>query len=55
MIYRRDGKIQKIAFYNNPDAALLPDDQTNPLEMRLKSFVWLIDKKPQNVDDLFSW
>ncbi|MGM0649812.1 MAG: OstA-like protein [Bacteroidota bacterium] len=54
-IYRNEGKIQRIAYNGKPDGALLPDDDTNPEEMRLTDFIWLEHLRPMDVYDLFIW
>ncbi|MFW5768249.1 MAG: OstA-like protein [Bacteroidota bacterium] len=54
-IFREDGQIQQIKFVDKPDGALLPDDQTNPSELRLNQFQWLSDLRPRRIRDLFVW
>lgn len=54
-IYIENRKIQRIVFKQQPVGELIPDEQINPLEYRLEGFEWLIDKRPKNRWDIFTW
>ena len=55
MIYIDENKINQISLLNKPDATLFPVKEANPLEMRLKGWYWLYDKRPLSSEDIFVW
>jgi lipopolysaccharide export system protein LptA len=54
-IFRSDGKIERISYVGKPDGSLLPEEDTNPAQMRLDKFQWLEKLRPMSVYELFHW
>jgi hypothetical protein len=54
-VYRNDGKIERIAYVGKPDGSLVPEEDTNPTEMRFNNFIWLQELRPRCVYDTFKW
>lgn len=44
--------VYKASFRNKPESIVYPLKEVNDTEMRLKNFVWLINKRPKNKYDL---
>ncbi len=53
LLYFGDNQVDKIKFFAEPKANLLPMSQTNHEEIKLKGFFWETKLRPMNVDDLF--
>jgi hypothetical protein len=51
-IEMKSGKVDLIKFYSKPDGSIIPTQQLTEKDKLLKDFVWLIDKRPQSVNDL---
>ncbi|MFN3918564.1 MAG: OstA-like protein [Flavobacteriales bacterium] len=52
-IEMKNGKVDLIKFYSKPDGSIIPMQQLTEKDKLLKDFTWLIDKRPQSVNDLF--
>ncbi|MEA1874702.1 MAG: OstA-like protein [Bacteroidota bacterium] len=54
-IYRKDGQVRRIDFIGSPDGVFMPEKDTDPLEMRLRNFVWYGKYRPIILADIFIW
>ncbi len=52
-LYFGDNQIEKIKFFSEPKANLLPMNQTQHEEIKLKGFFWEKISRPQSIEDLF--
>lgn len=52
-IFFKDGEIQTIRFYNDPDGKLHPDQELTPDDRRLKDFKWMNDFRPADIAGIF--
>jgi len=52
-IYLVDNEIEQIVFLTKPEATMYTPNEKNPLEFRLKNFVWLDAIRPQEWKDIF--
>jgi hypothetical protein len=53
LIFINESKINSITLINEPDATLYPIREIPPSELRLKGFVWLVEQRPLNKEDIF--
>ena len=53
LLYFGDNQIEKIKFFSEPKANLLPMSQTDHEDIKLKNFFWETKKRPKSLDDLF--
>jgi lipopolysaccharide export system protein LptA len=54
-IYREDGKIKRIDFIGSPDGVFMPEKDADPLEMRLRNFIWHGKYQPNSLKEIFVW
>ena len=54
-IYINNQKVEKLKMFTNPTGTMFPPRETNPMEMRLKDFEWLIQYRPLKYEDIFVW
>jgi len=53
MLYFGNNEVERIKFYNQPDAEMLPMGQANHKSLRLDNFHWERQYRPYNLADLF--
>lgn len=49
-----NNEISDITFYTNPNGEVFPEEDINTNERKLKGFIWRLNEKPKNKNDLFS-
>ncbi|MEA3447701.1 MAG: OstA-like protein [Bacteroidota bacterium] len=54
-VFRQDGKIERISYVGKPDGSMIPEEDTNPLDIRFENFKWLNEVRPRIVSDIFIW
>lgn len=54
MLYFGDNQVERIKFFAQPKANMLPMGQVNHSEIRLEGFVWEEQYRPDSLPDLFS-
>lgn len=54
-IFRKDGKVRRIDFIGSPDGVFMPEKDADPLEMRLRNFVWFGKYRPDSLKEIFVW
>ena len=54
MIHFKDSKVNKIKFFEKPDAVFIPIDKVDLDKLKLKDFVWRIEDKPKSIADLIA-
>jgi lipopolysaccharide export system protein LptA len=55
IIYLDSNKVEKVWFYENPDATLYPPFYLEPGELLYENFQWLVNYRPKNKDEIFIW
>ena len=50
LIRFKEGKLNNMSFYVQPDASFIPPHELKKEDMTLKGFVWKPDKKPTRDD-----
>ncbi|MFH1004193.1 MAG: OstA-like protein [Bacteroidota bacterium] len=53
LIHIKENKVDKIIFFNKPDATLYPINELSINELLLKDFVWKINERPKQKEDIF--
>jgi len=53
LIYLVDQQLESVTYINNPIPVLLPLELVNPSNDKLKGFIWKIDERPMNREDIF--
>jgi len=54
-VFMGDSKVDKISFYQQPDATMYPLKDLLPADARLKNFYWLESYRPKDEKDVFNW
>lgn len=54
MLYFGNNEVEKITFFNQPKAEMLPMGQTNHSTLKLEGFFWETQYRPDSLPDLFS-
>jgi hypothetical protein len=54
-IYREDGQVTRIDFIGSPDGVFMPEKDADPLEMRLRNFIWYGIYRPNILKEIFVW
>ena len=53
LIHIKENKVDKIIFFNKPDATLYSANELSPNELLLKDFVWKENERPKQKEDIF--
>ena len=53
LIYIKDQQLQTITYITKPIAKLTPLEFVNPMDEKLKGFVWMQDWRPMKREDIF--
>lgn len=53
LIYIREQQLETITYISSPSAKLTPLEFVNPLDEKLKGFVWMIEWRPMKREDIF--
>lgn len=54
-LFRKDGKMERIVFVNQPKGTFTPMFLVEPAKMKLGSFVWFDYMRPLSKEDIFNW
>jgi len=54
-ILLKHNEIHRIIYRDTYEGGLLPLEELNPKNTKVRNFIWLEDKRPQNKSDVFLW
>ncbi len=55
LIFLENRKMQTITYIGNPKTPMYPPKDLSPKDLKLRNFIWLDDKRPKSVKDIFIW
>ena len=55
LIYLENRKMKTITYIGNPKTPMYPPKDLSPKDLILRNFIWLDEKRPKSVSDIYIW